>query len=193
MLPLFPVRATAWATLNHLLAQQPGANSRLKTRAGKVIRLRSGPLDLLGRIDETGKFGAADPETVADATLRVGFDSLLRPHDPATLRTVRIEGDPALASEIGRILQNLRWDFEDDLSRIIGDLPAHHIAGRARAFDAWARGALTSLAHNFAEYWTFEAPLLASSMLVDDYVAEVSHLRDAAERLEKRIQRLTES
>lgn len=190
MLAFLPLRATAWATLNHLVAQQPGATARLKAHAGKVIQLRSGPLDLLGRIDQNGAFATAEPEAIADASLRVGFDSLLRPQDPASVRTVRIEGDTALATEIGRILQNLSWDFEDDLSRVVGDVPAHFIAGRARAFDGWARRALASLAHNFAEYWTYEAPLLANSMQVDDYLAEVSQLRDAAERLQKRVERL---
>lgn len=193
MLPLLPVQATAWATLNHLISQQPGANFRLTAHAGKVVRLRSGPLDLLAHIDDAGKFGPAGPETMADATLRVGFDSLLRPHNPASLRTVRLEGDQVLATDLGRILRNLNWDFEDDLSRVVGDLPAHHIAGQARAFHAWARRAVTSVAQNLAEYWTYEAPLLASSMLVEDYLLEVSRLRDAAERLEKRVQRLAKS
>lgn len=190
MLAFLPLHVTAWATLNHLVAQQPGATARLKAHVGKVIRLRSGPANLLGRVDHSGQFSAANPETVADASLRVGFDSLLRPHDPASMRTVRIEGDTAFATDIGRILQDLSWDFEDDLSRVVGDVPAHLIAGRVRAFDDWARRALASLAHNFAEYWTYEAPLLASPMQVDDYLAEVSQLRDAAERLQKRVERL---
>lgn len=192
MSALSPLQAAARATLNHLLAQQPGANSRLKSYAGKTLRLRSGPFDLMARIDAEGKFVAAADDH-ADATLRVGLSSVLRPHDPASLRAVHIDGDQALATEVGRILQNLSWDFEDDLSGVVGDIRAHLIAERARAFDAWGRRAATSLAQNFTEYWTYEAPLIAHSMQIEEFVSEVSELRDAVERLQKRVERLAGS
>jgi ubiquinone biosynthesis protein UbiJ len=42
---------------------------------------------------------------------------------------VKIEGDVQLAAELGWLADNLRWDVEEDLSRVIGDVPAHAIAG----------------------------------------------------------------
>jgi ubiquinone biosynthesis protein UbiJ len=42
---------------------------------------------------------------------------------------VKIEGDVQLAAELGWLADNLRWDLEEDLSRIVGDVPAHAIAG----------------------------------------------------------------
>ena len=44
---------------------------------------------------------------------------------------VKIEGDVQLAAEIGWLAENLRWDMEEDLSRLIGDAPAHAFAGIA--------------------------------------------------------------
>ena len=38
---------------------------------------------------------------------------------------VRIEGDVQLAAEVNWLADNLRWDVEEDLSRIIGDAPSH--------------------------------------------------------------------
>jgi ubiquinone biosynthesis protein UbiJ len=55
-------------------------------------------------------------------------------------------------------------------------------AGRARPARAPPAGA--------AEYWTEESPLIASRVKVEDFVREVGELRDAVERLEKRIERL---
>jgi ubiquinone biosynthesis protein UbiJ len=40
-----------------------------------------------------------------------------------------------------------------------------------------------------AEYWTEESPLIASRVKVESFVREVSELRDAVERLEKRLER----
>ena len=45
---------------------------------------------------------------------------------------VKIEGDVQLAAEIGWLAENLRWDFEEDLSRVVGDVPAHALADAAR-------------------------------------------------------------
>jgi ubiquinone biosynthesis protein UbiJ len=42
---------------------------------------------------------------------------------------VKIEGDVLLAAELGWLADNLRWDLEEDLSRIMGDVPAHALAG----------------------------------------------------------------
>jgi ubiquinone biosynthesis protein UbiJ len=44
-----------------------------------------------------------------------------------------------------------------------------------------------------AEYWTEESPLVATRVKVEDFVAEVSRLRDGIERLEKRLERLGNS
>jgi ubiquinone biosynthesis protein UbiJ len=38
---------------------------------------------------------------------------------------VKIEGDVMLAAELGWLADNLRWDIEEDLSRLFGDVPAH--------------------------------------------------------------------
>jgi ubiquinone biosynthesis protein UbiJ len=45
------------------------------------------------------------------------------------------------------------------------------------------------MAQGAAEYWTEESPLIASRVKVDSFVREVSELRDAVERLEKRVER----
>jgi ubiquinone biosynthesis protein UbiJ len=42
---------------------------------------------------------------------------------------VKIDGDVQLAAELGWLADNLRWDIEEDLSRIVGDVPAHAMAG----------------------------------------------------------------
>jgi ubiquinone biosynthesis accessory factor UbiJ len=43
------------------------------------------------------------------------------------LRHMKIEGDVLLAAAIGEIASQARWDFEDDLSRVVGDIPARRI------------------------------------------------------------------
>jgi ubiquinone biosynthesis protein UbiJ len=45
---------------------------------------------------------------------------------------VRIEGDVQLAAEVNWLADNVRWDVEEDLSRIVGDAPAHLLAEAGR-------------------------------------------------------------
>jgi len=44
-----------------------------------------------------------------------------------------VHGDVALAAEVSWLAENLRWDIEDDLARVIGDAPAHQLAQVGRA------------------------------------------------------------
>jgi ubiquinone biosynthesis protein UbiJ len=46
--------------------------------------------------------------------------------------TIRIEGDVQFAAEINWLVDNVKWDVEEDLARVIGDVPAHTIAKVAR-------------------------------------------------------------
>jgi ubiquinone biosynthesis protein UbiJ len=45
---------------------------------------------------------------------------------------VKIDGDVQLAAELAWLTENLRWDVEEDMSRILGDVPAHALAGAGR-------------------------------------------------------------
>jgi ubiquinone biosynthesis accessory factor UbiJ len=56
----------------------------------------------------------------------------LQPH-------LSIEGDVMLAAALGEIAQNARWDFEDDISFVVGDKIARRIGNAAVKFDEQAQ------------------------------------------------------
>jgi ubiquinone biosynthesis protein UbiJ len=101
-----------------------------------------------------------------------------------------MKGDMELAHEISYLARHLSWDYEEDLSKVVGDVAAHRLAAGARGLARWSREAGKRTAQGAAEYWTEESPLIASRIKVEDFVREVSELRDAVERLEKRVDRL---
>jgi ubiquinone biosynthesis protein UbiJ len=45
---------------------------------------------------------------------------------------VRVAGDVQLAAEINWLVDHVRWDIEEDLSRVLGDAPAHLVVDAAR-------------------------------------------------------------
>ena len=81
-----------------------------------------------------------------------------------TLRAQRskLSGDTAFAAVVAGVLRELRWDAEEDLSKLIGDIAAHRLVQAGRSFSAWQREAALNLAQGAAEFWTEEQPLLAS-------------------------------
>ena len=46
---------------------------------------------------------------------------------------VRIEGDVQFAAEVNWLVDHVRWDAEEDLSRVIGDAPAHTLGNIGRS------------------------------------------------------------
>ena len=91
------------------------------------------------------------------------------------------------------MLQQIRWDFEEDLSRVVGDIPAHQLTQTgARVRQELSRQAL-SLAGMFAEYWLEEEPLIAKRVHLERFSSAIDALRDDAERLEKRLEKLEQA
>jgi len=106
------------------------------------------------------------------------------------LRAVEVSGNAKLAEAVMLLAHNLRWDFEEDLSRLVGDVAAHRLAGTARSFVAWQADAAQRLSEAFADYMTEESRLLVRRAELDALAGAAARLRDGVERLEQRIRRL---
>ena len=121
--------------LNHVLMQEKEAQDRLARKKGSVLHIRWGlfALDLL--ITPAGLLDKASPAAKPDLLIAVAVDSpliLMQSVMAGKPPPVKIEGDVQLAAELGWLAENLRWDFEEDLSRVLGDVPAHALADAAR-------------------------------------------------------------
>lgn len=181
--------------LNHLLLQNPWAQDALRPYAGNVVGLALPPLQATLFILDSGLFAPAADNAVEDASIHMPFSALprllLQPQEAASL--AELQGDTELASAVGKVLRQMRWDAEEDLSRIVGDIPAHQLTqAGARIKNELGRQAL-SLAGMFSEYWLEEQPLIAKRRHLEQFAKEVDALRDDVERLEKRTARLEQS
>ena len=121
--------------LNHVLMQEKEAHDRLARKKGSVLHIRWGffALDLL--ITPAGLLDKANADAKPDLLIAVSVDSpmvLVQSIMAGKPPPVKIEGDVQLAAELGWLAENLRWDFEEDLSRVLGDIPAHAMADTAR-------------------------------------------------------------
>ena len=73
-----------------------------------------------------------------------------------------VTGDSALAGELRYLRQHLRPDIEEELSRFVGDVAAHRIAGAARGFVAWQIDAARRIASSAADFLAVVQPFLAA-------------------------------
>ena len=119
--------------LNHILSQEKEATSRLARQKGQVVLMQWRFFAMKLVATPAGLLDLAEPAALPDLTLLVTQESplaiaqaVLRGDKPG----VRIEGDVQLAAEVNWLVDHIRWDIEEDVSRIIGDVPAH-LLGRA--------------------------------------------------------------
>ncbi|RFO98047.1 hypothetical protein DIC66_04805 [Rhodoferax lacus] len=121
--------------LNHVLMQEPQAMERLVRQSGRVVlaQWRSFTFTLL--VTPAGLLDLASADATPDLTLVLTEESplaLAQTLMAGTKPPVRIEGDVQLAAEVNWLADNVRWDVEEDLSRIIGDAPSHMLMQACR-------------------------------------------------------------
>ncbi|AKJ27936.1 hypothetical protein [Caldimonas brevitalea] len=109
------------------------------------------PEFLAFRITPAGLLEVVDAPAGTEGDLHLGIDlsqpgrlveSLLTGRRPS----VSIRGDSQLATDVGWLMDNLRWDYEDDLARVVGPVVAHQAARVIRATSGAVRQALGTLA-----------------------------------------------
>lgn len=179
--------------LNHLLRQQSWAAQRLAPHAGCTIEIHAPAAPALRvRVADDGTLLPASDSDAAQLKITLSPDALprLMLRDDRLMQAVTIEGAAAIAADVQHVFRHLEWDFEHDLSNILGDIAARRLAEFVRGAAAWHRDAGERLAQNLAEYWTEERPLIAARGDVDAFCRDVDRVADGIGRLEERIESL---
>jgi ubiquinone biosynthesis protein UbiJ len=178
--------------LQHLIAQNSWANELLQPFAGKSVQLNIALVNTSLVILENGSLAIAGDTNIPDATITIAPSLLLRlmAKDEAAKLQIKIEGDTHLATELAKVFSNMRWDYQDDLSQIVGDVPAYKLGELGRQAVNTVKEAGINLTEMLSEYWQEEKPMIAKKRHVEQFNAEVDTLRADVERLEKRLNKL---
>lgn len=179
----------AVGALNALLQREDWARERLARHAGKTVRFALGGFTLGLTIDSEGLAAEADAAVVPDVTLTVAPEKLPLPRlgaggeAPDFAEATHISGDAALAQVVADLSKQLRWDPEDSLARLVGDIPALRIAGGLRAAAGGARQAGQRLAENVSEYLAEENGMLLGRPALDQWRLDLAELNARADAL----------
>ncbi|MBB1073901.1 hypothetical protein HUU62_05680 [Rhodoferax sp. 4810] len=137
--------------LNHVLMQETEATARLARQKGRVMLVQWRSFSFKLQATPAGLLDLAAPDAQADLVLTATEESVvslaqtaLRGDKPA----VRIEGDVQLAAEVNWLTEHVRWDIEEDLARILGDVPA-------RVMCQWAMNMVMGLRQFVSKASTF--------------------------------------
>jgi len=177
--------------VNRLLDAEPWARERLARFAGETVELVPLPLPPLRvTILDGGRLEAGGGEP--DLRLEAGPGALLAlgRGEEEFLRAIEVQGNARLAQEVASLARHLRWDVEEELSRVIGDVAAHRAVGAARSFFEWQLDAAQRVTGAAADFLAEEARILVRRDEQATHARRVAELRDALARLEKRIERL---
>ena len=193
--------------INHVLAGEPWASAELAKHAGKAIALEmpfgrfavqinnNGLLDAVRHSDPS----AQNPDGEVLSPVRTALVLTISSQALATLLTssgpirenafksVTIAGDADLAQLLGRLAGQLRWEYEEDLSKLIGDAPAHFAVAQGKKIVSAGKAASRDLLENAVEYLSEEKKVLLNQRDFAMHKNQLMELRDSVERLDKRI------
>jgi ubiquinone biosynthesis protein UbiJ len=183
--------------LNLYIRQDPRALERCAALDGRIIAVHitglevsiyfapgSDGIRVLGEYEgEADTHLSGTPMALARLGLAAGEDALFK-------GDVKIRGDSGTGEQFQALLAEVDWDWEEQLSRITGDLVAHQAGELGRATRRILRDSRSTLEQNIAEYLHEEARLLPSRPEIDNLLADIDTFRSDVDRLSARIERL---
>lgn len=184
------------ARLNALLERETWARESLIPHVGSTACLSMPPLTWVLTVQDGGYVvvTAADKNAVCPTvSITVPADALpafANGGVKAIMKQARIEGDVEFAATLAKLAEHLRPDLEEAAARWLGDTPAYCMSQGARRLRQYVQTTADALLQSGAEYVLEEKPRWLSTSAFAHFEAEVVRLRDAAERLEKRMARL---
>lgn len=191
--------AAAERIANTLVEQDHRLESRLSPLAGHVfeLNLTAPPLRCFLIIQEVAprirltqvwaeSASASFTGTPLDLLGMLGKDSASALRDGR----VKVEGDMELARQLQAALSASSIDWEYQLSRLIGDVPAHGVGELGRRTAETLRQGSDSLFQDIDEYLHQERRSLPAVQEVEDFYADIDALRLHVDRLTARLAKL---
>ena len=194
-LPLLPNPLDALpAAINHLLRAEPWARAQLVPHVNKTLHVVVQPFTIRLSVAPDGSVARGTATVVADTTVSLPYAAVTRllvGGGDAVMRDMRLEGDADFAQAVSLLVRNLRWDVEEDLSKVVGDVASHRLVATARRASGELKRTNERVVANVSEYLLEENPQLVRPRAVAQLGDGVRQLRDDLARLEKRLDRLT--
>lgn len=196
------IAATLHRLLDERVAGSPRARELLAQLDGRRIHIvaQHTPWDLTllsegGHLRVLPGEPAGSDKVPPDVTLTGTPLALLalQREDPAVVirrGDVTLSGDGEAGARFQELAVLLRPDFEEALSRLIGDTPAFGAGELLRKAMDWGRATVATQATNVGEYLSHERHILVSRAEGRSFIEGVDTLREDVDRLAARVAQL---
>ncbi|MEJ2552962.1 MAG: SCP2 sterol-binding domain-containing protein [Gammaproteobacteria bacterium] len=183
--------------LNRCLALDPETLSRLESMTGKIVAVELRGLGVTlhmaphgGGIQLLRDYAGTADAVISGAPLSLARVGLGEERGLLFAGAVEINGDVSLGQHFEAVLRDMDIDWEEQLSRLVGDVAAHQVGNLVRDTLEWGAKSMDSLGRDMTEYLQEESRHLPQRDEVNEFLAAVDVLRDDTERLEARVKRL---
>ena len=186
------------AMINRYLSLDPEVTENIAELEGRVIAVEITGINktLYFLPHQAGMDVVEQYDVAADTTLKGSPLALLKmsmSKDVAPLMLkgeVEIEGDVRLGRSFKKILSEMDVDWEEYMSRIIGDASAHHLANLTKKIISWGRQAGNDVSADVSEYLQEESRDVVSKPELEMFYQDVDALRNQLDRFQARFEAL---
>ena len=188
-----PLLAPLRSLLNRQIERSTPASKAAQALEDRTlaIRLRNTALTLYltirdGQLELQRDYGT-DPDVILDTT-PLGLAELAR--GGASGGRIEMSGDPVIAQHFQELLRHTHPDWEEELSRIVGDVFAHQVGNVVRSVVAFGQRATRSVSRSAAEFIQEERREVPAKSELDDFGERVASISEKVESLSRRVEKL---
>lgn len=189
--------APVQATIRRALEFDPDTAGRIGELDGRIVEIVFTGIEqsLCVSIHEGSVLLSRIPAREPDLRLKgtpIAFARYIMAPERAEITEsgLKIDGDVGLAQRFVDLLRRLDIDWEEWVSRYVGDVVAYRAGRVAESFRAWARNSTHQVQQDVTEYLQEEIRLLAPRERVQRLMNDIDATHSDVERLAQRIERL---
>lgn len=187
------ILAAQEAILNRYLSLDPESKEHLRRFSGKVIRIELGPLIYYWLFKSDLIYLNKDYSGPVDLILRgTTFDFLrmafINKDEAHTNIPLQVVGDMEFGKQFKEFFLNLEIDYEEPLSKIMGDTLAYPMVQALKTIKLWAIQNIENFGQNVTNYVQTEKNWLITDEELQLFFSDVDELRDDCDRLEARLE-----
>jgi ubiquinone biosynthesis protein UbiJ len=182
--------------LNRNLPRSPRARELVSALVGKRVRVEARGLGWMIiaeslntsiRLTRESTEGQPPDAEISGSLLNLAALAGSHPEEVIQRGDVTIRGDAEVAQKFRELAMLLKPDVEEELSRLIGDSPAHQALRLVRLATGFGRRAAQTGVRNVAEYLAHERGDLVPRAEAEDFYRGVERLREDLDRVEARV------
>jgi len=191
-----PALSVVLRALNHLIEQEQWAHDLLLPREGQSISITLPIGEFQLGIQEGMFVNASDSTNLPSVILSIPQEAIwtfLKDGKSGAMKFVKISGDIDFAADLNRLAADLKWEVEEDLSKLVGDATARRVVLESQKMVHQTQLAMNDLKVGIRDYLVYEKNILVDSQQMNDFKSELRLLRDQIDRAEKKVNQLQQA